>query len=292
MTLPSPAICPIPVFAHGRSRRVPALSARAALRENDFAEVRRIGRCVVDVPRLFPVGACYWATTTPTVLTRRLNASRQASTHIALMVVSLALLPLAPHAILSSSSSNYPAFHILVLLTASIGLPFVLLSATSPLIQAWKVANGRNGLSPVCDFEFRLIRRPAELPFPHRAARVVASAGAVVVDAVCAFVCFCVHSRLGCRGVKVQWQSRRGHRAGRGAGRKRATGARRHRRDRADFAIPPPRLDSVAGAVRVRLRPAARDNQSPHRRRRPCPPAVGLAARLIPADVHDGIRAP
>jgi hypothetical protein len=75
-------------------------------------------------------------------LTRRLNASRQASTHIALMVVSLALLPLAPHAILSSPSSNYPAFHILVLLTASIGLPFVLLSATSPLIQAWKARTG------------------------------------------------------------------------------------------------------------------------------------------------------
>jgi SAM-dependent methyltransferase len=76
------------------------------------------------------------------VLTRRLRVARQASTHIALMVVSLALLPLAPHAVLSSPSSNYPAFHILVLLTASIGLPFVLLSATSPLIQAWKARTG------------------------------------------------------------------------------------------------------------------------------------------------------
>jgi SAM-dependent methyltransferase len=76
------------------------------------------------------------------VLTRRLNSSRQASAHIALLVVSLALLPIAPHALLSSPSSNYPAFHILVLLTASIGLPFVLLSATSPLIQAWKSRTG------------------------------------------------------------------------------------------------------------------------------------------------------
>ena len=72
------------------------------------------------------------------VLTRRLGPARQASTHIALLIVSLTLLPVAPHAVLSSSSSYHPAFHILVLLTASIGLPFVLLSATSPLIQAWK----------------------------------------------------------------------------------------------------------------------------------------------------------
>jgi SAM-dependent methyltransferase len=76
------------------------------------------------------------------VLTRRLSAARQASTHIAFMVVSLALLPIAPHAILNSSSSYHPAFHILVLLSASIGLPFVLLCATSPLIQAWKSRTG------------------------------------------------------------------------------------------------------------------------------------------------------
>jgi SAM-dependent methyltransferase len=71
------------------------------------------------------------------VLTRRLSSARQAAVHISLLVVSLCFLPIAPHAILGSSSSNYPALQILVLLTASIGLPFVLLSATSPLIQAW-----------------------------------------------------------------------------------------------------------------------------------------------------------
>jgi SAM-dependent methyltransferase len=76
------------------------------------------------------------------VLTRRLGAARQASAHIALLVVSIAFLPIAPHALLSSPSSNYPAFQILVLLTASIGLPFVLLSATSPLIQVWKSRTG------------------------------------------------------------------------------------------------------------------------------------------------------
>jgi len=76
------------------------------------------------------------------VLSRRLDAARQTSTHIALLIVSLGLLPIAPHAVLSSPSAYHPAFHILVLLAASIGLPFVLLSATSPLIQAWKSRTG------------------------------------------------------------------------------------------------------------------------------------------------------
>src|SRR5262249_7583336 len=37
--------------------------------------------------------------------------------------------------------------HILVVLTASIGLPFVLLSATSPLVQAWR-ARDESGSEP------------------------------------------------------------------------------------------------------------------------------------------------
>jgi SAM-dependent methyltransferase len=79
------------------------------------------------------------------VLTRRFIPAKQAVVHISLLVASLCFLPIAPHAILSSSRSNYPALHILVLLTASIGLPFVLLSATSPLIQAW---HSRTGSQP------------------------------------------------------------------------------------------------------------------------------------------------
>ena len=79
------------------------------------------------------------------VLTRRLSPVRQAAAHISLLVVSLSFLPIASHAILGASSSNYPALQILVLLTASIGVPFVLLSATSPLIQAW---HSRTGSQP------------------------------------------------------------------------------------------------------------------------------------------------
>ena len=93
--------------------------------------------CLVFFQSGLLLGYCY-----ADVLTRRLSATRQPSVHIALLLVSLALMPIAPHAMLNSSSSYHPAFHILVLLTASIGLPFVLLSATSPLIQAWKSRTG------------------------------------------------------------------------------------------------------------------------------------------------------
>jgi SAM-dependent methyltransferase len=71
------------------------------------------------------------------VTTRRLTPSQQTTVHVALLLVSLVLLPIAPHAIFRSPDSAHPATHILVMLTASIGLPFVLLSATSPLIQVW-----------------------------------------------------------------------------------------------------------------------------------------------------------
>jgi SAM-dependent methyltransferase len=68
---------------------------------------------------------------------RRLAPRRQAALHIALLVVSLICLPVTPRAFWRGQVSVDPAWRILGLLTFSIGLPFVLLSATSPLVQAW-----------------------------------------------------------------------------------------------------------------------------------------------------------
>src|SRR5450755_2988967 len=69
--------------------------------------------------------------------TRRLTAARQSVLHIALLVLSLCFLPVGPHLMFLSSEGNLPAARILLVLTASIGLPFILLSAISPLVQAW-----------------------------------------------------------------------------------------------------------------------------------------------------------
>lgn len=70
------------------------------------------------------------------VTSRRLTAVRQSQLHIALLLLSLLFLPIAPRFSEAHRASD-PATAILALLTASIGLPFVLLSATSPLAQIW-----------------------------------------------------------------------------------------------------------------------------------------------------------
>lgn len=68
---------------------------------------------------------------------RRLAPVRQSQLHIALLLVSLMFLPIAPRFLHLQRAGGDPAAAILVLLGASIGLPFVLLSATSPLAQTW-----------------------------------------------------------------------------------------------------------------------------------------------------------
>src|SRR6202034_735785 len=72
--------------------------------------------------------------------TRWLRPKRQATLHITLMAVSLALLPILPSPTWKPSHAGDPSLRILLLLTATIGLPYLLLSTTSPLLQAWYVA--------------------------------------------------------------------------------------------------------------------------------------------------------
>src|SRR5713226_250175 len=68
---------------------------------------------------------------------RRLTPARQSQLHIALLLLSLLFLPIAPRFSESHQAGSDPASTILLLLSVSIGLPFVLLSATSPVMQIW-----------------------------------------------------------------------------------------------------------------------------------------------------------
>jgi hypothetical protein len=68
---------------------------------------------------------------------RTLKARRQVQVHAALLVVSLVLLPIIPGAFWKPAGSENPIGLILGLLAATIGLPYFLLSTTSPLVQAW-----------------------------------------------------------------------------------------------------------------------------------------------------------
>lgn len=68
---------------------------------------------------------------------RRLNARRQVLMHAVLVVVSLAFLPVAPGDGWKPDGTGSPMLQILALLTARLGLPYLVLSATGPLLQHW-----------------------------------------------------------------------------------------------------------------------------------------------------------
>src|SRR5215813_13311589 len=78
---------------------------------------------------------------------RRLAPRAQVVLHIALLVVSLIVLPIVPDARWKPTGIEEPSWLILGLLAVTIGLPYFLLSTTSPLIQAW-YARARPGASP------------------------------------------------------------------------------------------------------------------------------------------------
>ncbi len=73
------------------------------------------------------------------VLIRFLRARQQMYVHGALLLISCALLPIFPSTRWQPTEAGDPTLRILGLLTATIGLPYFLLSSTSPLLQAWYV---------------------------------------------------------------------------------------------------------------------------------------------------------
>src|SRR5262249_20042334 len=70
-------------------------------------------------------------------LARRLSPPVQVRVHIVLLLVSIAFLPIVPAAHWKPLGSENPSWLILGLLGATIGLPYFLLSTTSPLVQTW-----------------------------------------------------------------------------------------------------------------------------------------------------------
>ncbi len=69
--------------------------------------------------------------------TRRLRPRAQAGVHVALLGVSLLTLPILAALAWKPAGHEDPAWRILGLLGATIGLPYFLLSTTGPLLQAW-----------------------------------------------------------------------------------------------------------------------------------------------------------
>lgn len=67
--------------------------------------------------------------------TRWLGPKQQALLHLALLIVAIATFPVGIGD--AEPSENYPAIWLIGQLTISIGLPFFVLSATSPILQTW-----------------------------------------------------------------------------------------------------------------------------------------------------------
>ena len=70
------------------------------------------------------------------ILTQR-KAGTQTWFHIGLLLLAAALLPIIPSAAMKPDSSGNPSMQIILLLLATVGLPYFVLSATSPLVQVW-----------------------------------------------------------------------------------------------------------------------------------------------------------
>ncbi len=68
---------------------------------------------------------------------RRLRPRTQAVVHLGLLLAALALLPITPSDAWKPQGGENPTLQILALLTASLGLPYFVLSSTGPLMQQW-----------------------------------------------------------------------------------------------------------------------------------------------------------
>ena len=77
----------------------------------------------------------------------RLSPRAQAGLHTLLLGAGLLLLPIAPGEGWKPRGDEEPVSHILLLLAVAVGLPYFLLSSTSPLLQAW-FARARPGEDP------------------------------------------------------------------------------------------------------------------------------------------------
>lgn len=81
------------------------------------------------------------------LLTSYVRPVRQAVVHVALLAAALLFIPIVPSGAWKPGAVEDPTGRILVLLAATIGLPYFVLSATGPLLQRW-FSDTHPGVSP------------------------------------------------------------------------------------------------------------------------------------------------
>lgn len=80
-------------------------------------------------------------------LLSRLPLRRQAQVHLMVLLASLVFLPITPSETWRTVGSRLPVLRILAILGTSVGLPYLLLATTGPLLQSWFSRQSR-GASP------------------------------------------------------------------------------------------------------------------------------------------------
>ncbi len=93
--------------------------------------------CLVFFQTLLLLGYAY-----ADVISRRLTPKAQVSLHGLLLLVSLASLPVLAGDAWKPAGDEDPSRYILLLLAATVGLPYLMLSTTGPLIQSWAARSG------------------------------------------------------------------------------------------------------------------------------------------------------
>jgi spermidine synthase len=73
-------------------------------------------------------------------LTRLFSLKRQAMIHAALLLLAIATLPILPNARWQPKPGDDPTWGVFAVLATCVGLPYTLLSASSPLLQSWYAA--------------------------------------------------------------------------------------------------------------------------------------------------------
>jgi hypothetical protein len=144
----------------------------------------------------------------------RLRPFVQATVHSVLLTAALAFLPVIPGERWKLSAAQHPAANILLLLLCVLGLPYFVLSATSPLLQAWYA---RRWTDPYRLFALSnagalmaLIAYPILIE-PRIATRlqdVLWSAGFVVFAALCAAIAWIGRSPQSTRDVLAKPRGR------------------------------------------------------------------------------------
>ena len=204
------------------------------------------------------------------LLAQRLGVRSQALVHVLLAAGGLLLLPVGPAAAWKPLGPEDPILHILALLAASIGLPYVVLSATSPLLQAWYARRNAAGL-PYRLFALSNLASLLGLvayPFLVEPNLTLGAQSRLWSAGYALFVLLTLAAaaaglRRGGRGAVAG-----AGRAGRGAG--------------ADGRGP----GAVARVVRLRGRAAPVRHQPPDPERRPGAVSLDPAARPLPAELH------